>query len=63
MTALLLAEPEPAVRGFPSASCATTASTSSPAMRAEQLPRAADPDVLVLGDARRLIAGVVPTVP
>ena len=49
MTALLLAEPEPAVRGFLERQLRNDGFDVVSCERAEQLPRAADPDVLVLG--------------
>ena len=60
MTALLLAEPEPAVRGFLERQLRNDGFDVVACERAEQLPRAADPDVLVLGDAEALDRGVVP---
>jgi len=43
MTALLLAEPQPASVASSNSSCATTAWKSSPTSAPRQLPRAADP--------------------
>ena len=63
MTALLLAEPEPAVRGFLERQLRSDGFDVVSCERAEQLPRAADPDVLVLGDAEALDRGVVPDCP
>lgn len=63
MTALLLAEPEPAVRGFLERQLTNDGFDVVSCERAEQLPRAADPDVLVLGDADALDRGVVPDCP
>ena len=63
MTALLLAEPEPAVRGFLERQLRNDGFDVVACERAEQLPRAADPDVLVLGDAEALDRGVVPDCP
>ena len=63
MTALLLAEPEPAVRGFLERQLRNDGFDVVSCERAEQLPRAADPDVLVLGDAEALDRGVVPDCP
>src|ERR1700747_3229059 len=63
MTALLLAEPEPAVRGFLERQLRNDGFDVVSCERAEQLPRAADPDVLVLGDATALDRGVVPDCP
>src|SRR6476620_1991673 len=60
MTALLLAEPEPAVRGFLERQLRNDGFDVVACERAEQLPRAAEPDVLVLGDAEALDRGVVP---
>ena len=59
MTALLLAEPEPAVRGFLERQLRNDGFDVVSCERAEQLPRAADPDVLLLGDADALDRGVV----
>ncbi|HZD86434.1 MAG TPA: response regulator transcription factor [Gaiellaceae bacterium] len=63
MTALLLAEPEPSVRGFLERQLRSDGFDVVSCARAEQLPRAADPDVLVLGDADALERGVVPDCP
>ena len=63
MTALLLAEPEPAVRGFLERQLRNDGFDVVACERAEQLPRAADPDLLVLGDADALDRGVVPDCP
>src|SRR4029079_17045946 len=63
MTALLLAESEPAVRGFLERQLRNDGFDVVACERAEQLPRAADPDVLVLGDADALDRGVVPDCP
>src|SRR6201984_2434878 len=63
MTALLLAEPEPAVRGFLERQLRNDGFDVVACERAEQLPRAADPDVLLLGDADALDRGVVPDCP
>jgi DNA-binding response OmpR family regulator len=63
MTALLLAEPEPAVRGFLERQLRNDGFDVVSCERAEQLPRAADPDVLLLGDAEALDRGVVPDCP
>jgi DNA-binding response OmpR family regulator len=63
MTALLLAEPEPAVRGFLERQLRNDGFDVVSCERAEQLPRAADPDVLLLGDADALDRGVVPDCP
>ena len=67
MTALLLAEPEPAVRGFLERQLRNDGFDVVSCERAEQLPRAADPDVLVLDEpssaldpaARRELADVL----
>ena len=61
--ALLLAEPEPSVRGFLERQLRNDGFDVVSCERAEQLPRAADPDVLVLGDAEALDRGVVPDCP
>ena len=63
MTALLLAEPEANVRGFLERQLRSDGFDVVACERAEQLPRAADPDVLVLGDAEALDRGVVPDCP
>ena len=63
MKALLLAEPEPSVRGFLERQLRNDGFDVVACERAEQLPRAADPDVLVLGDADALDRGVVPDCP
>jgi DNA-binding response OmpR family regulator len=63
MTALLIAEPEPAVRGFLERQLRNDGFDVVACERAEQLPRAADPDVLLLGDAEALDRGVVPDCP
>src|SRR2546423_15227975 len=63
MTALLLAEPEPAVRGFLERQLRNDGFDVVSCERAEQLPRASDPDVLLLGDADALDRGVVPDCP
>ena len=55
MTALLLAEAEPAVRGFLERQLRNDGFDVVSCERAEQLPRAADPDVLLLGDADAVI--------
>jgi DNA-binding response OmpR family regulator len=63
MTALLLAEPEPAARNFLERQLASDGfdvlSFGSP----DELPHAADPDVLVLGDAAALDRCIVPDCP
>ena len=63
MTALLLAEPEASVRGFLERQLTSDGFDVLSFERAEQLPRAADPDVLVLGDADALDRCVVPDCP
>lgn len=50
MTALLLAEPEPSVRGFLERQLTSDGFDVLSFESADHLPRAADPDVLVLGD-------------
>src|SRR3954466_6975594 len=63
MKALLLAEPEPAVRGFLERQLRNDGFDVVSCERVDQLPRAADPDLLVLGDAEALDRGVVPDCP
>src|SRR5437763_10948241 len=63
MTALVLAEAEPAVRGFLERQLRNDGFDVFAYERAEQLPRAADPDVLLLGDAEALDRGLVPDCP
>ena len=63
MTALVLAEAEPAVRGFLERQLRNDGFDVFAYERAEQLPRAADPDVLLLGDAGALDRGLVPDCP
>src|SRR5579875_2955056 len=63
MTALLLAEPEPAVRGFLERQLRSDGFDVVACERAEQLPRVAEPDVLVLGDPAALGQAVVPDCP
>lgn len=63
MTALVLAEPEPAVRGFLERQLRNDGFDVLSYESAEQLPRAADPDVLVLGDAEALDRGLVADCP
>ena len=60
VTALLLAEPEPSVRGFLERQLASDGFDVVSFERAEELPRAAEPDVLVLGDPGALERCVVP---
>src|ERR1700688_809404 len=50
MTALMLAEPEASVRGFLAQQLASAGFDVLAFERADELPRAAEPDVLVLGD-------------
>jgi DNA-binding response OmpR family regulator len=50
MTALMLAEPEASVRGFLAQQLASDGFDVLAFERADELPRAAEPDVLVLGD-------------
>jgi DNA-binding response OmpR family regulator len=50
MTALMLAEPEASVRGFLAQQLASEGFDVLAFERADELPRAAEPDVLVLGD-------------
>ena len=54
MTALLLAEPEPAVRSFLARQLTSDGFDVLAFGDPDDLPRAADPDVLVLGDPRAL---------
>lgn len=63
MTALLLAEPEPTVRGFLERQLRNDGFDVVACERAEQFPRAADPDLLVLGDADALDRSVMPDCP
>ena len=63
MTALLLAEPESAVRGFLERQLTSDGFEVLSFERAEQLPRAAEPDVLLLGDAGALDRCTVPDCP
>src|SRR5581483_9904564 len=63
MTALVLTEPEPAVRGFLERQLRNDGFDVLSYERAEQLPRAAEPDVLLLGDADALDRGLVPDCP
>ncbi|MGH3009732.1 MAG: response regulator transcription factor [Gaiellaceae bacterium] len=63
MTALLLAESEPAVRGFLERQLRNDGFDVLAYERVEQLPRALDPDVLLLGDADALDRGLVPDCP
>ncbi len=63
MTALLLAEPEPSIRGFLERQLRNDGFDVVACERAEQLPRAAEPDILVLGDAEALDRSVIPDCP
>jgi DNA-binding response OmpR family regulator len=63
MTALVLTESEPAVRGFLERQLRNDGFDVLSYERAEQLPRAAEPDVLLLGDADALDRGLVPDCP
>jgi DNA-binding response OmpR family regulator len=63
VTALLLAEPESAVRGFLERQLTSDGFDVLCFESVEQLPRAAEPDVLVLGDAAALERCVVPDCP
>jgi DNA-binding response OmpR family regulator len=63
MTALLLAEPEPAVRGFLERQLSSDGFDVLSFERVEELPRASEPDVLVLGDPAALDRFVVPDCP
>jgi DNA-binding response OmpR family regulator len=63
MTALLLAEAEPSVRGFLERQLTSDGFDVLSFETPEQLPRAADPDVLVLGDPEALERCVVPDCP
>lgn len=63
MTALLLAEPEPSVRSFLERQLSSDGFDVLAFESPEELPRAADPDVLVLGDAGALERCLVPDCP
>ncbi len=63
MTALLLAEPEPAARSFLERQLASDGFDVLSFESPDELPRAAEPDVLVLGDAAALDRCVVPDCP
>jgi DNA-binding response OmpR family regulator len=63
VTALLLAEPEPSVRGFLERQLASDGFDVLSFERPEELPRAAEADVLVLGDPDALDRCVVPDCP
>jgi DNA-binding response OmpR family regulator len=54
MTALLLAEPEPSMRGFLERQLSSDGFDVLAFSRIDELPRAAEPDVLVLGDPEAL---------
>ena len=60
MTALLLAEPEPTVRSFLERQLTSDGFDVLSFETVEQLPRAGDPDVLLLGDAGALDGLVAP---
>jgi DNA-binding response OmpR family regulator len=60
VTALLLAEPEPAVRRFLERQLASDGFDVLSFERPEELPRATEADVLVLGDPDALDRCVVP---
>jgi DNA-binding response OmpR family regulator len=63
MTALVLAEPEPAMRGFLERQLRSDGFEVMAFASTELLPRAADPDVLVLGDPDALEKLSVPDCP
>jgi two-component system response regulator ResD len=63
MTALLLTEPEPAMRGFLERQLRSDGFDVLSFPTTEELPRAADPDVLVLGDPEALERCRVPDCP
>ena len=63
MTALLLAEPEPAVRGFLERQLVSDGFDVLSFARPEELPRATEPDLLLLGDPAALERCVVPDCP
>jgi DNA-binding response OmpR family regulator len=63
MTALLLAEPEPAVRGFLERQLASDGFDVLAFERPEEMPRATEPDLLLLGDPAALDRCVVPDCP
>jgi DNA-binding response OmpR family regulator len=63
MTALLLAEPEPAVRGFLERQLTSDGFDVLSFERPEELPRATEPDLLLLGDPGALERCVVPDCP
>jgi len=63
MTALLLAEAEPTFRGYLARQLASDGFDVLAFDSPERLPRAAEPDVLLLGDADALERCVVPDCP
>ena len=63
MTALLLAESEPSVRGFLERQLASDGFDVLSFQSPDDLPRSAEPDLLVLGDAAALERGCVPNCP
>ncbi|HTZ04310.1 MAG TPA: response regulator transcription factor [Gaiellaceae bacterium] len=63
MTALLLAESEPTVRGFLERQLASDGFDVLSFQSPDDLPRSAEPDLLVLGDAAALERGCVPDCP
>jgi len=63
MTALLLAEPEASVRSFLERQLTSDGFDVLSFESVEQLPRAAEPDVLLLGDADALDRCIVPDCP
>ena len=63
MTALLLAESEPSVRGFLERQLASDGFDVLSFQSPDDLPRSAEPDLLVLGDAAALERGCVPDCP
>ncbi|MBX5474757.1 MAG: response regulator transcription factor [Thermoleophilia bacterium] len=63
MTALLLAEPEPTVRSFLARQLVSDGFDVLSFESPEQLPRAAEPDVLLLGDPEALERCAVPDCP
>jgi len=63
VTALLLAESEPTVRGFLERQLASDGFDVLSFQSPDDLPRSAEPDLLVLGDAAALERGCVPDCP
>jgi len=63
VTALLLAESEPSVRGFLERQLASDGFDVLSFQSPDDLPRSAEPDLLVLGDAAALERGCVPDCP